>query len=461
MARPVTKGTLWTDLRVFDERLARVERSITATGGVSGGGGGGTSGPNNSGVGGGNYVPNPAFEAGLTGYTSGSDNTLTLSTSQGLFGANCASVQRITTSGDVVITSPNFDVAPNRSYCATASVRLGILGSIVARSATISIDWRDGLGDPISVNTSSISTVDIQGDWLTVKLNAQFAPATCTNAYIIITVLSAAIDETFFFDGFQFEPGTSATSFTANFASALTGSMMVPETVTAREAGPGSARTFFGPYASLGTVIGMSEGCLYWATDTNQLFFYDSAAWNEVTASSSSPAQPRGLYDFPYTIDPRVGDANRSFTANNIYYHRVQSTGTCNGLGYHQAAAVASATVTMAIYSNTGTARNSRPGTLVTGSVAGITTAAPGVGATVNMFKQALFDAPVVISHGDWIAYTASASVAVLTGAPVVTMQTDDVASAFSCFQTGGGPTMPSTPGSLFAQTLTPVIVGT
>lgn len=409
-------------------------------------------------IGGGNFVPNPTFADGVAGYTVDVNNTIVADPTFGLFGTDCAKVTRITSGGDIVVASANVDVELSQFYSASASVRLGSLGPSVPRVVTIEVQWYDALDNLLLTDVSGDFIQPIDGSYLEVELAGIESPDTADYAKIVVTVAGAGVAEYHYFDGFQLEPGQVPTSYNANFGlSSIKGEVLAPATLTAREAGIGSARCFYGPAGSIGSVTGMVEGSLYVATDTFAMFFYDGAAWQQVTAASAPPASPGPMWDIPMSFDPRAIEqaAARTFTANNVYYFRMQGEGTCNGLAIRVGTVQAASSAQLAVYDNTGTGRNARPNNRKANSAITIATTTPAG------YKTGTFAAAVVINHGDWVGFGVNnSSVAFASLAATIGMATNDITDGFACFQSGGGPTPPSTPGTLFGQQLTPVIVG-
>ncbi|HSX31459.1 MAG TPA: glycosyl hydrolase family 28-related protein, partial [Candidatus Saccharimonadales bacterium] len=224
--------------------------------------------------GGGNYVTNPSFADTTTGYTAGSGCTLSSDTLDGIFGVNCGSVSRTggAGTGTVKIISPRSAVAPSVALSASAWFRLGTLGTVTARSVTLQVNWYDGTSTFLSSQTSSAQNESIQGTWAVIALPNVTSPDTAAYAEVQVNVASVPEGEAHYFDGFQLEPGSLPTSFNSNFAaSTLSGGMLAPATITVRETAAGSAKPLYGSAASIPSAG--TTGRMYWATDTNGLYF--------------------------------------------------------------------------------------------------------------------------------------------------------------------------------------------
>jgi hypothetical protein len=402
-------------------------------------------------VGGGNFITNPSFDDTTSGWTVQSGNTLALNTLAGLFGANCGKVTRTIGSGtgNVVIVSPRSTIAPGLAYSASGWFRLGSLGTTSARSITLQINWYDAVDALISIQASVNISESIQGTWGTVALPNAISPDTAAKAEVQITVSNVPEGEFHYFDGFQLEPGSLPTSFNSNLPqSSLSGTMLAPATITSRETAIGSAKPLFGTTASL--PVAGTAGRLYWATDTNGLYFDNGTSWVLINASGS--ANLDGMYDFPFTIDPRLGSGFSAVTANNVYYFRLQGAATIAGLALHIGTTDNTQTINLGIYTNSGAGRNAKPGSLVAGSTATITLTAS------NGFYSANFAGGVTIQHGQWVGLSTTSSTATFlrnagnTGTALT--------AGLSWFQSGGGPTLPSTAGTLGNFLMTPIIVG-
>jgi hypothetical protein len=400
-------------------------------------------------IGGGNYIPNPSLGNGTTGYTAAAGGTLALNSLVGLFGANSAQVTRTAGggTGDISLTSPRGTIAPSLRYSASVWMRLGSLGTSTARSLTVAIKWYDATSTLISTTTSAAVSESIQGTWMLVGIPGVVAPDTAASAEIVATVAAVPASEYHLFDGFQLEPGALPTSFNSNLPqSSLTGDMLVPAAITQRETAAGSAKPFYGAAASLPAAG--NAGHLYWATDTNALYFDNGTSWAVINASGAS--QLFGLFDFPFTIDPRLGGGFSTVTANNVYYFRAQGAGTIGGLGVHIGTADAANSVNLGVYTNTGAGRSAKPGSLISSCTIASATAG---------FQSANFASGITFQHGQWIALsTASATVTFLRNAGNTGTA---LTAGLAWFQTGGGPTLPATPSvTLNNYMMTPIIVG-
>lgn len=398
-------------------------------------------------IGGGNFIANPSFDDGTTGYTAASGGTLSANSLLGIFGTNCAQVTRATGTGtgNLTLTSAKAKVAASLVYTASAWVRLGSLGASSARTANVTINWYTAAQALISSDSGASASVSIQGTWTLLSAPGITAPDTAAYAELAVTVNGVPEAEYHVFDGFQLEPGALPTSFNSNFPqSSLAGTMLVPATITSRETAAGSAKPFYGAAASIPAAG--SAGRLYWATDSNALYFDNGTSWAVINASGSS--QLDGMFDVPFTVDPRLGSGFSTVTANNVYYFRVQGSATISGLGIHIGTADAANGVNFGVYNNTGVGRNAKPSTLVSSCTLASATAG---------FQTATFASSVTVQHGQWFAIsTASATVTFLRNAA----NTGTALSAgLAWFQTGG-PTMPSTAGTLSNYLMTPIIVG-
>jgi hypothetical protein len=402
--------------------------------------------------GGGNYVSNPSFNDSTTGYTS--SDTLAIAAGVGIYGGSYAArVTKAGSTGTLSISSARVAIPPAQVYSASASARVGSSSVDSSRSATISINFYDAVGTLLSTVSSSSYPLSLQNVWARLAAFAALAPDATASAQLVVTITGVPVGEYYYFDGFQLEPGSNPTSFNANIPqSALVGSMFAPASVTVREAAIGSAKAYFGTASMISTVTGMADGSLYVTTDNPiSIYAYLSGAWHLVQASNNV-VNPIGLWDFPYTVDPRVIQAtNLTFSANNIYYFRVQGQAEINGIGYHVGTADSANTITFGVYSNSGTGRSAVPNTLKASVTTGVQS---GTG-----FKTATFGAPVVVNHGDWFALsTASTTVALARTEGTLT---SNIALGLSMFQSGGGTTMPATvTASLFPDARCAVLVG-
>lgn len=402
-------------------------------------------------IGGGNFIANPAFADGLTGWTATSGGTLALDTLNGLLStANCGKVTRNGGAGTGTISavSPRSTIAPSVYYSGSAWVRLGSLGTLTARNVTLKVNWYSATNTLLSSSTSAAALESIQGVWGSVVLPGVISPDTATKAEVQVDVAAVPEAEYHLFDGFQLEPGGQPTSFNTNFpASSLTGAMLAPASVTVRETAVGSAKTLFG--ASGAIPAAGTAGRLYWATDTNGLYFDNGTSWVLINASGSAALD--GMYDFPFTLDPRYAQGSTAVTANNIYYFRLQGAGTINGLALRVGTTDNTKTVNLGIYTNTGSGRASKPSSRVS-TVSISLTAATGD-------YSANFGSPVTVQHGQWVALSTDSGTATFlrAGPNAGTILTEGL----SWFSSGGGPTLPSTAsGSLFDFLNTPIIVG-
>lgn len=405
--------------------------------------------------GGGNYITNPSFTDALTGWTAGSNNTLTSNTLNGLFNANCGSIARNGGSGTGVVSaiSPRSTVRPSLAYSASGSFRLGTLGTVTARPVTLQINWYDATNTFISSQTSAAINESIQGVWATITLPNAVAPDTAAKAEVQVNVAAVPEGEAHYFDGFQLEPGTMSTSFNSNFAdSSLRGNMLAPLSITSRETANGSAKPLFGTTAS--QPAAGTAGRLYWATDTNTLYFDNGTSWVPVNVTGT-PALD-AMYDFPFTFDPRLGlNSSMLFTANNVYYFRLQGSATLNGLMLRNAVAQNGQTVNLAIYTSTGSARSAKPGAKVTGSDISITLTA------IAGDVSGTFTAPITVTHGQWVGFSTTCTTGkfgATTGSNTTTSLTDGLSWVTTA--SGTGPTLPITPGALSSWQVTPFVVG-
>ncbi|HSX05662.1 MAG TPA: glycosyl hydrolase family 28-related protein [Candidatus Saccharimonadales bacterium] len=414
-------------------------------------------------LGGGNYITNPSFLDGNTGWTAGGNCTLSANTLNGLFDANCGSVARTASSGTgtVSIISPRSTVLPSLAYSASGSFRLGTLGTSSARSVTLQVNWYDAVNTLISSQTSSAVNESIQGTWSTIALPNVIAPDTAAKAEVQVNVASVPEGESHYFDGFQLEPGTLPTSFNANFAqSSLNGNMLAPATITSRETATGSAKPLYGTTAAMPPAG--TAGRMYWATDTNGLYFDNGTSWVVVNASGSASLD--GMYDFPFTYDPRAAGSTSSsalgFTTNNVYYFRLQGAATINGLMLHQLGVGSGdgsgKTVNLALYNNTGSGRSAKPSTKISGSDLSITPGASAGDLSAN------FTGSITVSHGMWVGFSttlsSASSLSRNSTSNVSTSTTDGL--SWVTTTSGTGPTLPSTAPALSSFYLTLLVVG-
>lgn len=402
--------------------------------------------------GGGNYITNPGFNDGLTGYTA--SDTLDLSSPGiGRSSVYAGKVTKAGSAGTLSITSARVAIPPSQVYTASVSVRIGSTGLSTFRSAVLKAKFYDSVDTLLTTVTGPSINLSIQNVWARTISMSMLAPDTTAKVELSVEVSTAQVGEYYYFDEFQLEPGSTPTSFNTNFPqSALTGLMLAPGSIGVREAAVGSAKVFFGTASNIGTVTGMTDGSLYVTTDTPiSIYHYYSAAWHLI-AASESVVDPIGLWDFPFTAPPSSeAGTNLTFTANNIYYWRVQGQAEINGIGYHIGTADSTKTVTFGVFNNTGTGRNAKPNALQASVTTGVQT---GTG-----FKTVNFASPVVVNHGDWFGMsTGSSTLAFMRAATSVS---SDIALGLSLFQSGGGQSMPATvTATLFANVQTAILIG-
>lgn len=191
---------------------------------------------------------------------------------------------------------------------------------------------------------------------------------------------------------------------------------------------------------SLNLCIQQANGGYAWIDLTNQT----SGGGSSNTSTLSTQ------WDWPMTLDPRSGaSSNSALTANNVYYYRVTGGGgSVSSILLHVGTADAANTVQVGVHANIGTGRAARPGVrTATGS------------ATITSGDLTIpLDSSVTVQPGDWFSIsTASVTATFLRGAPqTTTILTDGMAH----YQSGGGPTIPSMPGTLFSQLQTVCMVG-
>lgn len=196
----------------------------------------------------------------------------------------------------------------------------------------------------------------------------------------------------------------------------------------------------------------MVEGSLFIATDTGQISHYYASAWSIVGGSVGNTT---GLYDFPYTYDPRGGSANRTVTATNLYFFRVQGAGEITTLNFWVGTVDAAGTAYLGVYDNTGSGRNARPNNPLSGATGSVSLANAGVN---NVLKTVTFGAPVTVHHGDWIAFgTNSATATFLTSAPNTNTL---LANGLGHFASGLAGTWPSPVGTVSPFIETVIIIG-
>jgi hypothetical protein len=362
-------------------------------------------------VGGSNLIPNPSFHEGSTDYVAGANTTLTPSTIVGLFGDNSVALARSSGTGAVVITSAQVSVQRLVTYSASAWVRLGTLGTSSVRAVTISINWYGSTG--LISSDSIVGSEPINGSWFRVAINGAIAPDTATAAEVKISIAGVPVSENHYVDGFQLEVGDVPTNFGLDLpTSTIIGAMLVPETLTSREI----------------------------STDLI----------DDIVAAAAAVAAPVGLWDFPYTIDPRAESANAAVTANNVLYYRVQGKGTITKIGIHIGTADVAGTVAVGVHRNSGSGRGARPSAVVEqGSVA----------TTPNGYREITLGAPVDVEHGDWFSLTTNSATATFQRASGTA--TTELKRGLAHSQTGGGgSTIPASPGTLFDQATTVIMVG-
>jgi hypothetical protein len=233
-------------------------------------------------VGGSNLIPNPSFHDGATGYTAGAGTTITPNSIVGVFGADSIFMARSASTGVVAIVSSRVSVAPLVPYSASAWIRLGTLGTSTVRAATITINWY-GPADTLISSSAVTASEPINGSWTRLALEGVPSPDTAAKAEVQVSVAGVPTGENHVIDGVQLQVGDVPTNFALDIpASTILGAMLVPGTLTTRE--------------------------------------ISSALVDSIVAAATAAANPIGLWDFPYTLDPRAsGVANSAFTANNIY----------------------------------------------------------------------------------------------------------------------------------------------
>jgi hypothetical protein len=402
--------------------------------------------------GGGNYITNPGFNDGLTGYTA--SDTLDLSSPGiGKSSVYAGKVTKAGSAGTLSITSARVAIPPSQVYTASVSVRIGSTGLSTFRSAVLKARFYDIADTLLTTVTGPSVNLSIQNVWARTISMAMLAPDTTAKVELSVEVSTAQVGEYYYFDEFQLEPGSTPTSFNSNFPqSALTGLMLAPLSVGIRELAVGSAKLFYGTLADIGTVTGMTDGSMYLRTDSPiSLYGYFSGGWHLVAASENTVSNP-GMFDIPFTADPRMSQAtNMTMTANNIYYCRVQGQAVINGIGYHVGTADGANTLTFGVYDNSGTGRSAVPNN----RKANVTTAVQaGTG-----YKTINFAAPVTVNHGDWFAYSTASTTLALMRAAAATASA--MSLGLSLFQSGGGPAMPATVvAALFGEARTPILVG-
>jgi hypothetical protein len=324
------------------------------------------------------------------------------------------------------------------------------------------MNWYDATTTLISSQSSAAINESIQGTWGIISLPNTVSPDTAASAIIEIDIAGVPEGEAHYFDGFQLEPGSLPTSFNSNFAqSSLTGTMLAPATVTVRETAVGSAKPLYGSSAALpgaGTA-----GRLYWATDTNGLYFDNGTSWVLINASGS--AGLNGPYDFPFTYDPRSQSSTSTtsvsaFTANNVYYARLQGTATISGLLIHANTIIAGdngGTLNLALYNTSGSGRSAKPSTKISGSDLSIT-----FNTTTGADFSANFSSSIAVSHGMWVGFSSTLSTSSSLMRNLTGNFTTGVANGLNWVTTssGTGPTLPSTAPALSSYYATLLVVG-
>jgi hypothetical protein len=368
----------------------------------------------NLGLGGGNLVPNSTFADGVVGYAVGSNNVLSASALVGTFGPDAASVSRTGSTGAVVLTSPAASVRPQTYYSASLSLRRASGSDPVARATTTSVRWYDALDALIS--TVSVSGLDdTQHEWIRPILAGVRSPDAADHARVEVSIAGVPSGESYYFDGFQLAYGLSATGFNSDFSdSSLRAAMLAPGSITDRE--------------------------------------LDAALIDDLIASviAGMPAQSYGgLWDFPYSVDPRVCDNNRALTASNLYFYRVQGSGSISQIQFNVGTSDAAGTGYAGVYTNVGSGRSARP---VAHRASG------SVSLSSTGIKTVSLGATLDVAHGDWFAFgTNSATATFLSSAPNATTA---LTNALAHFQTGILPTIPDPVGSLSNYLTTVALVG-
>lgn len=365
-------------------------------------------------IGGSNLIPNPSFSDGVTGYTAGLNNTLAANSLVGQYGPEAAAVTRTTSTGSVILTSAAALVDPLEIYSGSLSLRRVGGTSPTARTVTTRIRWYDAIDTFISaVETTSLDSP--QFEWLRPGVASQMAPDTASKARLEVEIAGVPSGETYYFDGFQLELGMNSSNYEADFAaSTLTGAMLKPGAITYREL----------------------------STD-----LIDSLVASVIAGMPAAAFS--GFYDFPYSIDPRNCDNNRTVTANNLYFYRVQGAGTISNLLFNVGTSDAAATAYAGVYTNVGAGRSARPSAHVAhGSVS-----LSGAG-----LKTVSLGATITVHHGDWFAFgSTSATATYLSSAPNASTV---LTQGLSHFQTAILPTIPDPVGTLSDYLNTICLVG-
>lgn len=363
-------------------------------------------------VGGSNLIPNPSFHDGTAGYTAGSGTALTPSSVIGLFGDDSASMARTSSTGIASIVSSRVGIWPMVPYSASAWIKLGTLGTSTARSVTIAINWYSPADVFISTSSASFSE-PINGSWYPLAINGVTSPDTAAKAEVKISVAGAPVGEDHYVDGFQLQVGDVPTNFGLDLPdSTIIGDMLVPETLTSRE-------------ISVDLV-------------------------DDIVAAAAAVAAPIGLWDFPYTFDPRGESANAAITANNVLYFRVQGKGTITKIAVSIGTADGAGTMAAGVHRNSGAGRGARPTAMVTSGSAAT---------TPNGYREISLGASVDVNHGDWFSFTTTSATATFMRSAGTA--TNALKQGLAHSQTGGGgSSIPSSPGTLFDQGATLIMVG-
>lgn len=400
----------------------------TEEGGIGSGGG--------TGIGGGNFIPNPSFAAGVGGHTL-SGGTLSISSLLGLFGHAAGILTKTAGSGNLTFLSERGIVKPQLKFSGSVLIRRGSSAEPTARSMSIKVRWYNSVDTFIGSSPVNSFSESVQGVWTRLYVSGIMSLDTAAYARIEAIISSVTSGDIYYIDGIQLEPGDALTAFNSNFPdSSLTGGMLVPEAVTVREVAIGSARVFVGIGASLASITSMVNGSVFMATDSGAIYVYNDGFWYPVGGGSGGGSS-QGLYDFPYTIDPRLGSGNRTLSPTSaLFFFRIQGHGTIDGWDFFVGTADSAGTAYAGVYNNTGSGRGARPSTLKSG-------ASGSVGLSGTGPKQILFSNPVTVNHGDWAAFgTNSAVAAFMTSAAIFSTVTYN--NGLSHYQTGVLPTLPS-----------------
>lgn len=405
----------------------------------------------NTGVGGGNFIPNPSFNNGVIGHTL-TGGVLTVSSLVGLFGNAAGVLTKTGGSGNLSFLSDRAVVAPQLKFSASVWLRRGSSVVPTVRSMSIRINWYDSVNSLISSSPVNTFNDSVQNVWTRLYVTGIVSPDNAAFARIEATVIDVVGGDIYYIDGMQLEPGDAPTSFNSNFpSSALTGSMLAPEAVTVREVALGSARVFVGLGSSLASITTMVNGSVFIATDSGAISVYSDGFWFPAGGSSGGGALGP-LYDFPFTIDPRLGSGNRAITPNNLYFYRIQGGGTINGWDMQVGTGDGAGTAYAGVYNNVGSGRGARPSTPKAG-------ASGSVGLSGTGPKTVPFGGPVSVAHGDWAAFgTNSATATFLTSAALTGSIT--FVDALSRYQAAILPTFPNPVGTTTPYNMAVVLVG-